>query len=295
MNEVVSLEPGEVADVLGSLPEDAFHGLFCDPPYGSKQGPAWDNQVPQPEVWRQVARVLLPGSWVLAFGGRRTHHHLMASMEDGGLYLHDVLMWLYGTGMTSWRTCLRPAWEPVVLARVPGGKRDLNIDACRLTGPVLAKDRRTAPRGTKTAWGTHGKRRAGERHHPCGRWPKNALFGHDTLCTAQACTPACPARMLDSSTDGASRFFYSPKPVGTEAEDNPHPTRKPLELCTYLARLILVDGGRLLVPYAGSGSEVIGAMRAGWCRVVGIEREDRWLEVARRRVSIELQERHVSL
>jgi len=56
---------------------------------------------------------------------------------------------------------------------------------------------------------------------------------------------------------------------------NPHPTVKPTDLIEYLARLILPPARstprRLLVPFAGSGSEMIGALRAGWDEVVGVE------------------------
>jgi DNA modification methylase len=85
-----------------------------------------------------------------------------------------------------------------------------------------------------------------------------------------------------------SRFYYAPKPTGREAAGNPHPTKKPVKLCTYLARLILPPGGgRLLVPFSGSGSEVLGALRAGWREVVAVEREARWLDVARGRLTRE--------
>lgn len=121
------LERGEVLEVLKGLSPASFHGLLCDPPYGLGTGPgrpAWDGQVPPPAVWAQVARLLVPGAWVLAFGGRRTYHRLMVAMEDGGLELRDVLTWLYGTGMPSARTCLRPGWEPVVMARNPGATQE---------------------------------------------------------------------------------------------------------------------------------------------------------------------------
>ena len=57
---------------------------------------------------------------------------------------------------------------------------------------------------------------------------------------------------------------------------NYHPTVKPVALARYLARLVLPPGRgrRLLVPYAGVGSEMIGALRAGWDHVVGIQRAD---------------------
>lgn len=67
---------------------------------------------------------------------------------------------------------------------------------------------------------------------------------------------------------------------------NHHPTVKPIALTEYLARLVLPPGvGRLLVPFSGVGSEVIGGLRAGWTEVVGIELEAEYVEIARARVA----------
>lgn len=117
---------------------------------------------------------------------------------------------------------------------------------------------------------------------------------------------------------GASRFFYCPKPsraerdAGLEEFDltrsqklnsggiaarreaaglglgrNTHPTVKPLALTTYLARLILppVEGARLLVPFCGSGSEMLGGTRAGWAHVEGIDSWDVAVKIARARLA----------
>jgi hypothetical protein len=121
---------------------------------------------------------------------------------------------------------------------------------------------------------------------------------------------------------GASRFFYCAKaarkerdagcddmPVvsGGEATDreddspgtqspragagrnggarNFHPTVKPIALMEYLAKLLLPPKpGVILVPFSGSGSEMIGALKAGWPAVVGIERESTYVEIAQRRL-----------
>lgn len=39
----------------------------------------------------------------------------------------------------------------------------------------------------------------------------------------------------------------------------------------------------LLVPFAGSGSEMIGAHLAGWDRIIGVELEPEYVEIQRRR------------
>ena len=82
---------------------------------------------------------------------------------------------------------------------------------------------------------------------------------------------------LDSPRTGAGRG---------EGGKNHHPTVKPIALMAYLARLIMPPNpGAILVPFAGSGSEMIGCLQAGWPSVLGIEREAEYVEIARRRLA----------
>jgi len=175
-------------------------------------------------------------------------------------------------------TALKPAFEPCVLARAPldgtvaanvtaHGCGALAIDAGRIG---VGSDKTPAPtrRGESAPTFTSTETLGGD--DTVGRWPANVLLD------AQA------AAMLDASaSETPSRFFYTSKASrddrdhGLLRERNGHPTVKPTDLTEYLARLILpprrATPRRLLVPFAGSGSEMIGALRAGWDEVVGVE------------------------
>jgi hypothetical protein len=73
---------------------------------------------------------------------------------------------------------------------------------------------------------------------------------------------------------------------------NDHPTLKPISLCRYMSRMVKPPvrvGGppsRIMVPYCGAGSEMIGAILEGWDEVVGIEldEEDRYIQIACSRI-----------
>lgn len=85
------------------------------------------------EVWATEAlRVLKPGAYMLSFGGSRTWHRLSVAIEDAGFEIRDSIAWLYGSGMpkglnldgdfAGWGTGLKPAFEPIVVARKPLGQ-----------------------------------------------------------------------------------------------------------------------------------------------------------------------------
>jgi DNA modification methylase len=95
----------------------------------------------------------------------------------------------------------------------------------------------------------------------------------------------------DSGT--AARFFYQAKAGAGErlwglpdGVRNEHPTVKPIQLIEQLATLIKppIADSRLFVPFAGSGSEMIGAYLAGWKHITGIEMTDEYIPIARARL-----------
>jgi site-specific DNA-methyltransferase (adenine-specific) len=87
----------------------------------------------------------------------------------------------------------------------------------------------------------------------------------------------------------ASRFFYVAKASEKERKGNNHPTVKPLKLCEHLARLILppkrTTPTRILVPFCGTGTEMLAALTAGWDHITGIERDGQYVQTARRRLT----------
>lgn len=130
-----------------------------------------------------------------------------------------------------------------------------------------------------------------------GALPPNLMLTHDADCSPRECAPDCPVRMLAEQSKGtSSRIFYVTKATREERdrgldEHNDHPTVKPPELVRYFARLMLppprIDRKprRIVVPYCGSGSEMIGCLQAGWDEVVGIELDPKHAEKARKRIT----------
>ncbi len=74
---------------------------------------------------------------------------------------------------------------------------------------------------------------------------------------------------------------------GETRRRNTHPTIKPISLTRYLATLLLPPDAyaprRILIPFSGAGSEVIGADLAGWEAVIGVELEAQHVAIAQAR------------
>lgn len=113
-----------------------------------------------------------------------------------------------------------------------------------------------------------------------------------------------PRQSWGGESGGPSRFFYCSK-VSTSERDlglpkgtNRHSTLKPISLCRYLSSLLLPPARdpsslfgprKLLVPFSATGSEIAGALLAGWDEVWGVEMDAEWVEVAEKRIPAALQ------
>jgi DNA modification methylase len=190
------------------------HYRFSGSPCACKN-PTWDHRTNEHsdkmQAWHQAwaveaLRVLKPGAHLLAFGGTRTFHRLTCALEDAGFEIRDCLSYLYGSGFpksknigNGFGTALKPAWEPIVLARKPISERNiaanvlrwgtgaLNIDGCRVDylGPEDAAAAAAEIRSRQTTrnfkgWGmkeqdlTAEEYASGPARH--GRWPANVTL-----------------------------------------------------------------------------------------------------------------------
>jgi site-specific DNA-methyltransferase (adenine-specific) len=247
--------------------------------------------VPSADVWREVLRVLKPGAHLLAFAGTRTQHRMACAIEDAGFEIRDMIAWLYGSGFpksknlggewSGWGTALKPALEPITIARKPlrgtvaanvlaHGTGAINVEACRVGDEKL--EGMTAGQ-SKLGTFERGIMVTPER---IGRWPANVC--HDGSEEPEA--------LLGE----AARFFYSAK---ADAEDrneglparvrNRHPTVKPVDLMRYLCRLVARSGGLVLDPFMGSGSTGKACALEGF-NFIGCELDPAHVEIAQMRI-----------
>lgn len=135
-NDKVKLFLGDCLVRLKELEDNSIDSVVTDAPYGINfMNKKWDYQVPSVEVWKECLRVLKPGGYLLSFAGTRTQHRLACNIEDAGFEIRDMIAWVYAQGMPKHKSCLKPALEPITMARKPAKKATLlNIDDCRVEG-----------------------------------------------------------------------------------------------------------------------------------------------------------------
>ena len=219
---------------------------------------------------------------------------------------------------TGWNTSLKPAWEPIIVARKPldgtvAGNvlahecGALNIDGCRVPSGESTVRHNHDGAGTHEFWrtGNGADYTAGPE---LGRWPANVIHdGSDEVLAAfpdasgqqrfvgaqhgQRDTVHCygdygvrPDIQPRSDAGSAARFFYSAKATAEDRIASKHPTVKPLALMRYLVRLVTPPGGQVLDCFAGSGTTGMACMAEGFDATL-IEREPEYVADIRRRIA----------
>ena len=214
-------------NILKTLLDNSLDSIVTDPPYGINfMNSRWDYNIPSIEIWKECYRVIKPGGHLISFGGTRTYHRLVVSIEDAGFDIRDQVQWIYGSGFpknldvgksieksfegdnssesqkwSGWGTALKPAHEPICLTRkrldgtvannvVKWGTGSINIDACRVDG-------------TKE-----------------GRWPANII--HDSSEEVVSCfpitniRPGSPTRNNKAGPYSSERTWSTSKTPGQQ-------------------------------------------------------------------------------
>jgi len=306
-------------------------------------GKEWDGSGIEYNVesWKKCYDVLKEGGYLLAFGGSRTYHKIAKAIEDAGFEIRDCIMWLYGSGFpksmniskkiattkkftelskfqtelsnqwNGWGTCLKPAYEPIIVARKPfkgtlienvikNGVGGLNIDECRVKSNKISKNSGRFPSNVILTF------EESDYDEVCSGFPNGKKNGsitkkYDMNNQVYGKYGKCNIFKAYDDEGSASRYFYCAKASKKDREEgldsemgmdkecfnmkNIHPTVKPTELMQYLIRLVTPKGGIILDPFMGSGSTGKSVMyenneRNSNYKFIGIEITDEYLPIA---------------
>ena len=191
---------------------------------------------------------------------------------------------------SGWGTALKPALEPITVARKPligtvaqnvleHGTGALNIDGCR-----VGRDAEDV-----SGWSQSGSKASDNRSmsggnyareakpDAAGRWPANLI--HDGSDEVVGLFPET------DEEQSAARFFYTAKADKSDrGHGNNHPTVKPVDLMRYLVRLVCPMDGIVLDPFNGSGTTAV-ASRAEHCRYIGAELNEDYCRITVERLA----------
>jgi hypothetical protein len=262
-----------------------------------------------------------PDRVVSQYGGNAVFSATKAPINKGTPVTTAAQKW------SGFGTALKPAHEPIVVARKPligtvaenvltHGTGALNIDGCRIAATDSFGGGAKATSGFVNGYENDGW----QAGNTAGRWPANVILdesqaaeldkqsGHlhgsgnksdtgtgadnDYNATSYAVSYQGRAnRDYGSTGGGASRFFYVAKASKKERPNVngiAHPTVKPMALMRYLVRLVTPPGGTVLEPFAGSGTTIEACVIEGF-NCIAIEREADYLPLIQARLNRPIQ------
>ena len=218
---------------------------------------------------------------------------------------------------SGWGTALKPAYEPIVLARKPldgtvasnvqrWGTGAINVDGCRIeaTDPEAYAAKGASVVGldsarNTTTYGASNAPRA-DSTSPLGRWPANLILSDEgdeewrryfyspkaSRSEREAGLEGLPPRVVDESRTEDSAGRNNPRAGAGRKGDgrrNHHPTVKPIELMRWLVRLVTPPGGIVVEPFAGSGTTPSACALAD-VDCIAMEIAPDYVEISRARV-----------
>jgi len=210
----------------------------------------------------------------------------------------------------GWGTALKPAHEPIVVARKPlsektiaknvleWGTGGINIDGCRVEYNKEDANKNnkgdTSKKHENAVWKDTNHKERRDVFVAQGRFPAN--FIHDGSDEATA------------GLGDKARYFYTAKASKKDRNEgleefkekervrqglagekkntqsaNSHPTVKPTALMQYLVRLVTPVGGTVLDPFMGSGSTGKACVLEGF-DFIGIELDPEYCKIAEARI-----------
>jgi site-specific DNA-methyltransferase (adenine-specific) len=247
----ITIYHGEALAVMAELPPASVDAIITDPPYGTTAC-AWDTVIPFAPMWAQVKRLLKPRGACVLFGSQPFTSALV--MSNPKWYRH------------SW------VWDK---KRATGGA---NAD----NAPMKAHE-------DVVIFG----RQAPTYNAQMGSWAGITLTRRKTVITPANGKFIHAAHVNEGKDAKLARGRYPdtvlriPGLGSNDPERTGHETQKPLALLEYLILTYTNAGDAVLDFTIGSGTTLRAAKNLGR-KAIGIELEERYCDIAARRLSQEV-------
>lgn len=295
-NTCIDIRVGDCLALIDEA-ENVYDAIITDPPYEvGIHGVSWDQTGISfsPQLWSRLFRVLKPGGFVAAFGASRLYHRMAVAAEDAGFHLYPFMVWKFDGGLPKPANLAELfdrdnlSERPIIGYRSGSGYTKANVDhgaqqRTTLKFPIYA--RHVSPEAQ--AW--RGFYYGVNALKPC---IEPILLGQKPIATD---------RMIDNVRlwgTGAlnlgalhERYQTWPTPLHehkkarkTDHQSN-HASVKPVALLEDLCLLACPPGGKILDPFAGTGTTAVAAHNLGY-HVTLIELDPDMEPVIRRRLQL---------
>jgi site-specific DNA-methyltransferase (adenine-specific) len=265
---------GNCLDRIDNDP-DIYDALATDGPYAiGLHGHAWDNDISfRPALWQRLMRVMKPGAYGAFFTASRLYHRAAQAAEDAGFVVMPFLAWRFCEGLP------KPVNVSELFDRDNVRERKI-IGVRRGSGFTQANAARGLQIRTDNVFTAFERYVSEEAQIWRGYFSGvNALKPRmEPILLVQK--PIATSRLIDNLRlwgTGAlnvgalkDRYGFWPGTLLTHRKANKaehqtdHPTVKPLSLMEDLCSLLCPAGGRILDPFAGTGTTGVAAKRRGF-------------------------------
>ena len=258
-SEVYNVEPsniycGDCLELMPQIADKSVDMVLCDLPYGvlnkSNPGAQWDSVIPLDKLWEQYNRIIKDNGAIVLFA---------QGMFTAQLMMSNPKLWRYNLIWSKGR----------VTGFLNANRMPLRCheDIC-----VFYK---SLPTYNPQMEDLNGR----EPNHPQGHGKhneKNQCYGKMNRINPTYTDKKHPRSIINIKAVHCS-------------EGQSHPTQKPVSLLRYLIRTYTNSGGVILDNCMGSGSTIIAAIKEKR-QYIGIEKDEHYFEVAKRRIENELQQ-----
>lgn len=247
---------------MSELPDKSFDLAICDPPYGAASSAKWNYDGDKKINGFGGNWKLNSEEWDLLTGNEifKSSYQWLSQLKrlvkpTGSIWIHSTY---HNAGFVN-VVCQILGLE--IINEVAWYKRN--------AFPNLSQRRLTASHETILWVHTGGEKRKYNFNYDD---VKKAKFAGDNMKEAD--------KQLRTVWDIPNNKNKDELRFGT------HPTQKPLRVSERLMLISGIKGGKLLVPFAGSGTEMIAGMKYGM-HAVGFETSEEYFELAKERITVE--------
>lgn len=305
-------------DYTAGFDRREYHAAFFDPPYHMPEmtrrfgktgaapakfgtdgafsrksdkwiGQQWDEgtMMFEADTWKVLSRRMLPGALMVCYTFPKNYHLVAMAAAHADLIIRAPLMWAQAQSQPSVTRIKRKGWENHSYNSLSLKPHFDLLLVAQKQSPYTPLE--TLERYGTGCWNINPIMHADGRH----RHPASIVMSEEVGSYPHTGERFYHADYLDGE------WLYAPKPSqaerGVGVEENIHPSIKPILFNRWVASLLLPPyhvNARLFNPFAGSGSEAIGAMLAGWKDIVSVEKDKKYADIAESRLKWWLSKRN---